>query len=349
MRVTLDRLVLHQIPKPKGRADEEPTIEYSDEPAVLNADTARFLREELIEKPLFESRPIRRSDSDSTATLGDLASAIFEDPESLVDNSKRVAEHLYRVQQGNASSGLVMIALGSADDRPCLIISKVEHQQGMHLQPEILANGNRVFDVELLSQLIIGRNAKVYKIAVLWKPPSSEARLSGLLVDKQNGKGYAAYFLDEFLGFELTERSEVLTKSFADAVQRAISTLGANPTRQGQYEVALLAELANNKESIRPSDFVRDFVNVDDAPIFNAELASLAHETREFKKDMRLLPTGMDRARVQTGGGAVLLLPPEMIESGKATFTKASETDETTIAIVDTIERWSGASAGRAN
>lgn len=350
MHIQITDVVMHQIPKPQGRSTATPHIDFSDEPADLDPQTSRFVREELLEKPLDDSRRIAQPEGDESTFLSLVRAAVVADRQGLVERSQEIAQLMFDIQKGNASSGLVMVAKAIADTKPCLIVSKVEHQVGVHLEPKVDAvTGHRTFDVELLRQLVIGRNARVYKIALIWEPaPGVPA--TGLLVDKQNGKGYAEYFLEEFLGMALAERAEILTKTFVDSIQQVISALDATPEKQGRYEVALLAELASNADVLNPTEFLRHHVDEADVSHFRDALAGLGEDGREFRKDLRLIPGGFDRARVQTAGGATLLIPTEMIDSGQATFTRQDgDAARTKISIEDEIERWSGGTAGRAS
>jgi hypothetical protein len=350
MDIVFQEVVLHQIPKKLSGGAPPPPIEFSDEPASLDAQTSRFLREELLEKPLSaDARTITQSPAESLQAVPTLIRSVFADSSNSVSGSQAIATQLLASQGASASSGLIMIALATADGRPCLIISKVEHQEGVHLQPQVDdATGHRVFDVELLRQLIIGRNARVYKIGLIWAPTIVNEPLRGLLVDRQNGRSFAAYFLGPFLGFELTEQSEVLTKRFADGVQRAISQI-PDPQKQARYEVALLAELSSNDELVHPLQFLQHHIDEGDQGLFESELATITDEGHTFGKDLRLMGGMTTRARVQTAGGATIILPTEMLESGAAKITASDGSNtQARIEIKDEIESWSGAPNRRA-
>lgn len=162
-----------------------------------------------------------------------------------------MAEHLFQVESGRTSQGLVMAVLATIDSTQWIILSKIEHEKGVQVQLETTDAGERTFSLTYLNNLIFAETTKVYKIAAFSLAGSQAGSpITGYAADPQNGRAIADVWLHDFLGCDYVERPEVLTERFYEGVTKAVSTVASlSPAQAAQVEIALLAEM--NKAGIQ--------------------------------------------------------------------------------------------------
>ncbi|WP_341940357.1 nucleoid-associated protein [Microbacterium sp. LWH10-1.2] len=270
--------------------------------------------------------------TDFGSPIPDLARSVLQDPSQLQLASQRMAAHLHAAQGGSASAGVFLCSLARADSIDRLIIMKAEHQEGVRLRQTVDDDGVISFEVEHLDELILGRAAQVYKIALLWISPTSD-RLTGLMVDRQNGQGYADYFLDRYLGFELVHQAEKLTEDFVKSMGRFLKSSSLSDEKKLRYGGAIAAVLESPTPSLNASNFVRDFIDREDRD----ELIALLPQqvlANEFRKDTTLVSSAIGGLRVRTQHGVIIQASTGAIDSGLV------EVSDTSIVINDNPESY---------
>ena len=239
---------------------------------------------------------------------------VLESVESLPESSRLMAQHLHKTQR-SGSAGVFLCARAEAQGIPRVVIMKAEHQEGMRLRQTVGANGQVVFEAEHLNELILGRKAQVFKIALAWVTPES-GNLVGLMVDRQNGFGYADYFLNQFLGFELVHQAEKLVEEFVKSMTSHINTSNYETEKKARYLSALAAVLESPAPNLNPTSFVRDFID----PVDRAAVASslpFQVSNMEFRKDTTLVHSLIGGLRVTTDNGVVIQANADAVETGK--------------------------------
>lgn len=310
--IELVQTMIHEVPR--GRAGNGAAeVVLSQSPTTLNDRTDRFIREEMLQPSFVKGREIIFG-SDYGSPVPELVRAVLRDNSQLGVASQRMAEHLHKSQSASASAGVFLCALARTEGLNRIVIMKAEHQEGVRLRQSLAADGEVTFEVEHLDELILGRAAQVYKIALLWIDPSSD-HLHGLMVDRQNGFGYADYFLSEYLGFELVHQAEVLTKDFVDAFSKYLRSPNLSPEKKVRYGGAVAAVLESPSANLNPSSFIRDFIDAEDRD----EARSLIPAQvlgNEFRKDVTLVRSQIGGMRVSTGNGVTVQASSQAIEAG---------------------------------
>lgn len=318
--ITLVSTMIHEVPRGKI-VDGGPSVVLSQDPTTLNPQTDRFIREEMLQPSFAKGREIVY-DTDFGSPIPELARSVLEDRTRLEEASQRMAEHLHASQGGSASAGVFLCSFARADSIDRLVIMKAEHQEGVRLRQTVGADGVISFEVEHLDELILGRAAQVYKIALLWINPTTD-RLMGLMVDRQNGQGYADYFLDGYLGFELVHQAEKLTEEFVKSMSRFLKSDSLSDEKKFRYSGAIAAVLESPTQNLNASNFVRDFIDREDRDELRA---LIPHQVlaNEFRKDTTLVSASIGGVRVRTKHGVVIQASSDAIDSG---IVKVSETN----------------------
>jgi hypothetical protein len=134
------------------------------------------------------------------------------------------------------------------------------------------------------------------------------------MVDKQNGAGYADYFLHRFLGMQLTFQSEILTRDLLESATRHINASVA-PEKKTRYTRALVAMLESPEKEISGSQFLTRFIDPEDQDDF-AE-AMPPQVLASFRKDVTLVKSRIGGLVFQLQNGAVeIKATTEAVERG---------------------------------
>lgn len=308
--LTLIETMIHEVPRGKRR-DGGDDVVLSASPTDLNTATDRFIREEMLQPSFASGREIVHSDPARDPIPG-LLRGVLETPDLLIENSAVMARHLHATQPGGASAGIFLCARAVADGTPRMVLMKAEHSEGVRLQQVVDANGHVAFVVEHLNELILGQKAQVYKIALVWL--NEEGQLTGLMVDRQNGVGYAEYFL-QYLGFDLVHQAEKLVLEFTKSMTTHINTSDYPPEKKARYLSALATVLQSPTQHLNPAAFIRDFVDPEDRHSAHASLPTQVANL-VFRKDTTLVHHLIGGLKLSTDNGVTISASASAIESG---------------------------------
>lgn len=302
--------MVHDMPRGKAKPDSDDGVRLSEAVTTLAADTDRFIRESMLLPALEESREI--VDVDGDGLVPRLVREVLLDHSRLPEHSRAIALHLHECQSGVASAGVFMASTAEMDGQPRVIILKAEHQEGVRLR-QVGSSAHVAFEVDHIRELIVGKNSRVYKIAVLWVEDDG---VRGLMVDRQNGAAYADYFLGAFLGMELAHDSEVVTKSFVDAATRFIADEDLSSDTRKRYATAVTALLESPDPWINPQQFIHSFIDPDDRDDFEAILPPAAQA--RFRKDITQVKSLVGGVRmVMPSGNVSVTATTEALENGE--------------------------------
>ncbi|MDP1711657.1 MAG: nucleoid-associated protein [Candidatus Nanopelagicaceae bacterium] len=167
--LSLDELIIHRVP---GRGDNNangPVLSQGASPYDPNvfAFFRRRLSGVMSSKSLrIEPDPSRSEDFNSLLVFS-AVNEIITTATNFIASSQRIARHLWNIQDGRNSAGLLVIARGQIDGLPCVGILKLEHENGVQAEESHDANGNFVFKVILHNDLLLTDNTAVFKAVVL--------------------------------------------------------------------------------------------------------------------------------------------------------------------------------------
>ncbi|MCA1982971.1 nucleoid-associated protein [Nocardioides nematodiphilus] len=288
--IKLGGTMVHEVPRGSRRANPDGAVILSKDLTPLDPNTDRFIRDQMLAPFIPGGRdivavpdPAVSDGNPGLALVPSLVKEMLADPDTLPEHSRTIAEHMFASQVGAASAGIFMASVGECGHGPSVIIMKAEHQEGVRMRHQG-APGSVSFDVEHIGELIVGKNSKVYKIAMLWV--RDDGAVVGKMVDKQNGVAYADYFLHEFLGMDLRFNSEKLTRDLMDSATKHINA-NVDPDKKVRYTRALVALLESPNDEVNTTQFLTQFIDPEDRDDF---AAALPPEVRAaFRKDTTLV------------------------------------------------------------
>lgn len=337
-------VIMHRVPS--GRRDESQPdpIEYSEAPIELTTRDKGFIELRLRETLGGRARPVVE-DADEESLVPDLVRGLLNGTGDLVIDSAALARGLHERQKWMSSVGLVMAILGKVDGEPCLVVAKMEHEEGMRVQETKTKDGKKTYKAEYLRDLILGEGTQVFKVGIFKRSGAKVGDdLTGEVVDVQQGSGAVAMYFVHFLGCQFTERPDVQTEKFYKETQRFIARVAKDdPERRADYAIALLSEMQSQAARINVEAFARGHLSADDQDDYIAQLTRSGLPLRGFRKDNELVKGHIKRMKVQTKRGGTVLVPPEMYEDGSMTVVEL-DGDESAITLTDEITGISGAS-----
>ena len=310
--LTIKNLIAHDIPK-RMAADELTDFELSQAVPKLPRPTLDFFRGRLKVTLTKRGQLVDPNPKLNKPPLPPVLQAWLADSKvDVVDVSQEAAKHLYSVQTGSASEGLLAVSAATIDGRRALALMKLPHEEGLSVT-QTNVGGKPTLNVEVLGNLTLTENTRVFKAGVFWL---DDGAMLGLVSDDQTGEAtdIAGFFLTNFLGCRRVRQPKVLTKAFKEAVTEYISKNVTDEDDKLQYTYALYAELRSNAKKIDPTKFVSEHVGDDHkAPLLEA-LKQRGVPAAAFVKDTEMLPRGGRAARLQTEGGLTISGDAEAIE-----------------------------------
>jgi hypothetical protein len=232
-----------------------------------------------------------------------------------------------------------MVADGTADGKRVFVVAKLEHETGAQAKREADANGNMVYSMTFLDDLIFTSGSKVYKIG--WFPVGGGA-LEGLVVDRQaSGQSVATYFRERYLGCAWKERPELATERFMDTVQKWVDSV-EDPEKRARYQVALIAELRSQSDGLSVSSFASQHIDIGDRDQFERH-ARQTLPAATIPKNLELVRARLDSVRIDTATGTVVMAQPERMRDGTVVIEPGDgESSASRIIVTDHITKTSG-------
>ncbi|GAB2460574.1 hypothetical protein HD599_001175 [Conyzicola lurida] len=324
--LVLKDVMMHQVVRNSGSSGPRFSLQITDMPVVLSGPNRSFLEQRFIKALSQRALPIVE-DKQVGSPTPDRVRAFWSDRDDLVVTSQGMAEDLAQLQPGTALAGLLVLAEVQLSSGPALLVAKVEHQDAMRIEAQVNENGERIFSIERLKELVFGDAARIYKIAILSKAASAAGLVSGEVVDDQNS-GFAAYFLGKFMGMKLREEPAVLTQHFLERMTTAINKSSLVSEARLDLQSALVAEVASNARQLDPQSFIQNHVPQGAQSEIAAIAADLHVPLVVFPKDTTRVQSQLKRLRLDLSNDIHVIAPPEAVGDGKAVQIIAGEGDE---------------------
>lgn len=341
-------VIMHQIPKGRYQENEPDPIDYSEAPIELKAEDIGFIQMRLRATLGGRARPVIE-DTELGSPIPDIVRDLVKSSTDMVIHSREITHQLYSRQKWVSPGGLVMTIIGKVDNEPCIVLAKMEHQEGMRVESTHTVDGLRTYRAQYLHDLILGQGTRVYKTGIFAESGSQAGKkLRGQVVDDQQaGGGVAEYFVD-FLGCRFVQRADVLTEKFYKTTHKFISAqTRQDPEANASYHIALLSELQSQTAKIRPQEFANKHLPPAIRDEYISRVEGVGIPAKEFTKDLSLIESVTRRMRIHTESGADVFIPPEMMESGKASVKDSENGQSALITVEDKVTGIAGASGKR--
>jgi hypothetical protein len=343
----INSVIMHRVPRARKSEKELLQPDLTEATIQLTDNDRRYLNLRMQATLSGRARPIVE-DPGVSSPVPDLVRELFADKAELVPSSQTVALRLHNEQDGISSGGLLVMVDGELESERAILISKIEHEQGMRVEPSLTHDGRRTYKAQYLRDLIFGENTRVFKIGVFPEAGAVGELLRGHVVDtQQTTYGVAQFFVSRVLGCKFAERPDVLTERFLKTAEKWINKKVSDPERTASYEVALISEMQSKSPNISVDTFAAQHIDDrDDPESLRAAMQEAGVPLQSMQKDVTLVRSQIRRVKLHTIRNATVYVPPDMYQDGSASIRDIGD-NRSEIRIVDEIKSVHGASGPR--
>lgn len=299
----IDSIIVHDVPRRKP-GDSVDAIVFSDVASNLNADLKNFFKERIVRSLQGQAFEVEQ-DPDQASPVPEHVATILNAPSTLVKRSQNVAEHLFLSQSRVPPAGLLVFCTGRVDNTRCMSVLKLEREDALSLE-QVGQDGAKTFDMQLLSNLMLGKNTRVFKASVFTLTPGGDS-IVGRVSDDQRGyesnTEIAQFFLEKFLGCKLAKANHLATKALFEKTQAWINGEVANPSTKARYEIGLLAYLTSNRSSLSTKSFADTTLDAADRTQYKAFMKANDVSTATIIKDLSLIGNKVEQMTMATQKG----------------------------------------------
>lgn len=342
--LSIDKVMMHGIPK-GNLAANSPNESFTETPIPLEDEDRGYITLKLRATFAGRARAVIE-DKDLESKVPDLIRGLVGDSGNLIGDSRQIASLLHGAQKWMSNAGLVMVVHGQIDGEKCLVVAKMEHQEGMRVQPTLSPEGLKTYKAEHFHDLILAEGTKVFKAGIFKASEAKDSELmQGLVADDQlSGQNVAEYFVN-FLGCVFVRQADVMTELYFDETHRFLGKVTKeDPPMRTDYEIALIVDMQSASKRISPKSFAAKYLKGAHRDQFLKRMEEIGLPIAGFKKDTKLIETNIRRMKLQTSRGATLFVPPEMHDDGSLNVGKGKNgTKKSKIILIDEITSISGA------
>jgi hypothetical protein len=179
-----------------------------------------------------------------------------------VTASQGMAQHLYQVQSGAVSPGLLCVIDIVIGNRHGLILMKLERDEGAELKMKA-ERGRTHFEMSVLDSLVLTGNTRLFKAVAFLRLGAGDDDFEMSACDNQHNPtdtNEMARFWQKYLGCELEEAARVSTSKFFNATMEFVNQHVDDPELQTVIYESLHSELRSARAAFSPRAFLTNHV-----------------------------------------------------------------------------------------
>ncbi len=330
----VEQVIIHRVPKVKLGDKGEHSPWLSDVPSAMTNELKLYFRARITESlnaqqfTVVYDPPVIHDDGEAApavpkrklSPIPQLVIDYFEaNTANLVEVSRKMAQHLYDMQGGSSSEGLLVVIdarVGSGKDAgACLVLLKLQDDPALLVTEGKTKDGKATMDVEL-HNVTLPRRAKVFKVAIFPRA-ASLSEVTATASDHQHderswGPEVADFFL-RYLGCRLRDTADRSTKAYVEAFEEFVNTI-SDEEKRTRYMLAGLSDLTSPSTDINPRQFADQFLEPEDADAFKAQIALPDGSLPIIPKDISLVEHKVRNVMAEFAGGLKLVGPKDAIQ-----------------------------------
>jgi hypothetical protein len=306
------KVIFHDVPNHQKREDGGPTLATAETPVdkrrreMLRTKLTRVLDSKLAYPILFgpeAGSPIPKIVREYTKK---------EHKEApFVEATQALANHLYQVQHGAVSAGLLCVIEVAMDGNPGLILMKLEREAGAQLKIDKTDHKTR-FSMEVLDDLVLTDGTRLFKTAAFLRTGAGDDDFLLTACDSQHrvtDSSEMARFWIKYLGCALKEDPRVSTSKFYNTSIEFINTVITDPVLRTELYDSLHAELRSNKKTLVPKTFIDEYIPQEVKKEYREFLNEHHVSMTTFEKDVLDIKSKLKRKTFHSENGVVVSAP----------------------------------------
>jgi hypothetical protein len=340
--LTVNKVIIHEVPKHSKHGGGNAPI-YSEVESPLDQDLAEFFHGKMIGS-LGSSKSFDICiDSTCTSPVPELLTKHLRSVgNEFVEITKKIAEHLYNIQDGTNPGGLLAILDCVISDNRALGIIKLEKEEGVRLEQKLHKN-QRTFDLHVLRDLVLTEHTRVYKLALFITVPGNDGDYDAAASDNQTGYGsyneVASFFLSRFLGCKLQKEPVIATKHFYETTEAFINAQVEDPIERIQYHNHVVAEMLSQSPTVSTEQFAENCFPVELRKNFVNELEA-KDVPANFPKNRELIDKKLKKTLYEFHSG-IRVITPNDLDDGRIKLTTL-DNGETKLEVQDRLKEVRG-------
>ncbi|MGC0778515.1 MAG: nucleoid-associated protein, partial [Candidatus Acidiferrum sp.] len=237
-------------------------------------------------------------------------------PEKFVAMSQALAKHLFEIQHGAISPGLLSVLDVAIDGQRGLTMMKLEREEGARLELT-QRSGKTTFDMSVLDNLVLTDGTRLFKTALFIRTGDGDDDFVAAACDTQlnvvSSDDMAKFWL-RFLGCTFAIEPRVATQRFYDSTLSFINENVTNPIHKNDLYEHLHSQLKASKKTFSPLGFIEDYVPTEYHTSLREHLTAARVPFTSFTKDLSDISAGLRRLAYHTKRGALVSVPAEAEE-----------------------------------
>lgn len=328
-RLKIVHTIFHDVPNRPRNFEGKPTL--ADLETTVDARREQILRKRvtgvLASKHAYAMRFAVAPITEVPKEIRIYSSAV-QPPEEFVQMSRRLATHLFAQHTGATSPGLLCVMSVTSATKSGVALLKLERQEGAEIKFGG-EEGKKVFDMDVLENLILTENTRLFKSAMFLRNGAGGDDFDLGACDSQGPEDVARFWLS-YLGCELAEEPRVVTRRWYNASVEFANQHINDPVEINDFYEHLHSELKSNRKKVSPRDFIEQCLpkplRVPYQEFLHKEKISL----QAFTKDVVEIKTRLRRKSLHTKSGISVTVPEE--EEGRV------QVDPDKIVVTDSLE-----------
>jgi hypothetical protein len=283
--IQIERIIVHSIPKHK-KDDFSQEPQYSEQESSLPDDLRIFFKDKVVQS-LGSNKELRVCyDTENLSPVSSYINEVIDsDGNDLIRQSKLMAEYLYKIQDGQNASGILVIIYGKINNKSTCIIIKLERDEGAQLELDPVTKS---FNIRNVKDLMLTRKTKIYKVGLFINRSNFKVKYDGstadLQIDPKSKKVVTTWFIEKFLGCVPVEDPKMSTKKFYEYTTTYIQVI-EDPVKKAKYTQDLNSYLQKNSHNISAREFANDYMETSDKEKYGKYLKEKKFRMSEFPKD----------------------------------------------------------------
>ncbi|MFV8269508.1 nucleoid-associated protein [Flavobacterium sp. GT2N3] len=284
--ILIEKIIVHSIPKHK-KDDFTEKPQLSEHESSLPDDLRIFFKEKVVQS-LDSNKELRVCyDVDSVSPISTHINQIIStNGKDLISESKAMAEYLYKIQDGQNASGILVIIYGKINDNGTCIIIKLERDEGAQLELDPITKS---FNIKNVKDLMLTKKTKIYKVGLFIDKSNFNVKYDGstadLQIDPKSKKVVTTWFIEKFLGCIPVQNPKTTTKKFYDYTTTYIQEID-DPIKKAKYTQDLNSYLQKNSHNISAREYANDYMETVDKEKYGRYLKEKDFRMSEFPKDL---------------------------------------------------------------
>lgn len=307
-------VVMHSIPAGKP-GDSEQGLVLSEAPSPLTKELANYFASRIQISLRKSSFDVFALDEAESVVPGEMRAFLADPHDNIVPRSAVMARLLHEKQHRSSPAGWLCAIAAVLNGRRTLAVMKLEIEEALRLNQIKDADGLKTFDLQRLPDLTLHSKTQVYKVGLF--ELRADGSLAGLVSDHQAGrdrKNIAGFFLKDFLGCQLVQSPDVITRTLYELLEGYINDEVQEPVLKAKYETAALAELGSSDPVISPRAFVESHFEGEHRQGFIDHLEQQGFPTGDILKDTSLFQNRLHRVHIELESGISVCAPPELMD-----------------------------------